>query len=211
MISLATGILVSKTKKLKLYSIIGWALFTFGQIPLSAGVLNAKRPVVAWIFLNVPQALGNGILIVTATLSVQASAEYRTSCSPEERIRVKAMAAALNPFFRALGNTIGVVIGETVVSNELRKRLGQDEASNILYIVKNLHGASAIDKARYIDAVIKSLDVLWLVLNILAAMNLVLCFFTKDFDFEKDGEPELLENTENGIEVAVEHHVVKLG
>jgi hypothetical protein len=208
-ISLATGIIVSKTKKLKLYSIIGWALFTFGQIPLSAGVLNAKRPVVAWMFLNFPQAIGNGIIIVTATLSVQASAEYRSTCSPEERISVKAMAAALNPFFRALGNTIGVFIGETIVANELRKGLGQGEASNILYIVGKLYDASGEQKTRYIDAVIKSLNVLWLVLNVSAAINLLLCFFTKDFAFEKQNEPELLESADNASGAANEHYAIK--
>jgi MFS family permease len=180
--TIATGILVSRTKKIKLFSLIGWALFTIGQIPLSAGVLKAHSSIASWVLLNVCQGIGNGMLIVTCTLAVQASAESRTSLDDKERVRIKSMAAALNPFFRALGNTVGVVVGAVTVSNELRKRVGKQQSSSILTIVETLRQTGAGEQTVLIESVVKSLNVLWLVLNVIAAVNLILCFFTRDFD-----------------------------
>jgi hypothetical protein len=192
---------VSRTKKIRVYTLVGWSLFTFGQIPLSAGVLKAEYSIASWILLNVCQAIGNGILIVTCTLAVQASAEYRTSVAAEDRARVKAMAAALNPFFRALGNTVGVVVGAVTVSNELRRRIGEKQSSSILTIVNTLHQSGGGNQTLLIEAAVKSLNVLWLILNILAAINLVLCYFTKDFAFSRPEEPRkrLSTDTEAGV------------
>jgi MFS family permease len=186
--TIITGILVSRTKKIKLFSLIGWALFTFGQIPLSAGILKAHSSIASWVLLNVCQGIGNGMLIVTCTLAVQASAESRTSLDDKERVRIKSMAAALNPFFRALGNTVGVVVGAVTVSNELRKRVGKQQSSSILTIVETLRQTGVGEQTTLSEAVVKSLNVLWLILNVIAAINLALCLFTKDFDLGKAQE-----------------------
>ncbi|KAF2673139.1 MFS general substrate transporter [Microthyrium microscopicum] len=189
--SIVAGQLIARTQRIKRLSVIGWTLFALGLIPLSAGALSVKTPVVGWIFATVLMSIANGFVIVSCPLATQASAEHRSDCAFEERIGIKAMAAALNPFFRALGQVIGVVLGETVISNILKKKLSSDEAANILSIVSQLHSSNARSEQSYlIQAVVDSLNVVWLVLNVVAVVNMLLSFLTKDFKFEPSVKPE---------------------
>ncbi|KAF2665175.1 MFS general substrate transporter [Microthyrium microscopicum] len=195
-IAIATGILIARTHCIKPYSLLGWAIMTIGNIPLAMGLLDDTIPVRGWILGNIPHALAAGLLIVSSTIATQASAEARSDCSPADKMRVRAMAAALNPFFRALGQAVGVVVGETTVENRLRKILGND-AEDVLQVIASLREpGSAEQKKKLVLAIISSLNTLWIVLTVMSALNLVLMLFTKDCEFRvppgpsKDGEKE---------------------
>jgi len=179
---MATGLVVAKTGMLKFFSLIGWAAFLVGFAPMAAGHMSPKTPIVGWMFMTVAAGIGNGIIVVTCTLAVQASAEHRATVPPAERIRVKVMAAALNPFFRALGQTIGVVVGQATVSNELRKRIGSHAAADVLQTIRKLPVGSA-EREKVGAAVVESLNVVWLILTILCGISLMLCFMTQDYAF----------------------------
>lgn len=80
-----------------------------GILPL----LNSSTTVAQFIFINCPSGAGLGILIVGQTMASQAATADKH----------KAVAAGLNPFFRAVGQALGIVVSGTIFQNVFRSRL----------------------------------------------------------------------------------------
>ena len=154
-------------------------------------ILDSNTTVLGWILLNIPASIGNGATIISLTLATQASAEHRTQVGAEESMRIKAMAAGLNPFFRALGQTIGIVVGQTTFSNELQKKLGP-QANLLLGKVQILREQPP---GAVVNAVIQSLRVLWWVLFAVAALNLITTYFTNNFSLQVKSQQRLDEES----------------
>jgi hypothetical protein len=109
-----TGIAISKTGRTKIFVILGWFVLTLGLAQMN--VLDAHTSTFGWLIINLPMSLGIGALFTSLALATQASAEVRTSSvqfafSDEQKIKIKTVAAGLNPFFRALGQSLGIAIG----------------------------------------------------------------------------------------------------
>jgi hypothetical protein len=108
-----TGIAISKTGRTKVFVILGWLVLMIGLAQMH--VLDSTTSTFGWLVINLPMSAGLGALFTGLALATQASVEVRTSSisslAPEQRLRIKAMAAGLNPFFRALGGSIGIAIG----------------------------------------------------------------------------------------------------
>jgi hypothetical protein len=133
--------------------------------------------------LNIPSGIGMGMLFASLSLATQASAEHRADCSDEQRARVKAMAAGLNPFFRALGQAFGIAVGQSAFSNAILSRIGPEVGRDISGLVGIIKGLPESSSARtdLTLAFVESLRVVWWILVALTALLVILTFFTKEF------------------------------
>jgi hypothetical protein len=191
-----TGILISKTHLTKPFNLIGWFLFVYGIAELA--LLDAHTSIFGWIWLNIPSGIGMGMLFASLSLATQASAEHRADCSETERMRVKAMAAGLNPFFRALGQAFGIAVGQAAFSNEILKRTGE---GNVIGLVEKIHHLPAgnVEKLFLVNAFVGGLRVVWWILVALTAFVALLTVLTKDFGLgvakSSESEKDLLTTT----------------
>jgi len=189
-----TGILIAKTHRMKIFSLVGWAIFVLGLGLLED--LDIDTSIAAWIFLNVPSGIGLGMLFSSVALATQNAAECKGTT--EEIIQIKTMAACLNPFFRALGQSVAIVVGQAVVSNQMKQRLyGHyvNSAAGLAPMVKHLPLAEqAIVKTAFVD----SLRIVWWILFALGISAGLLTLLTADQrifvptvqDNEKASEPQ---------------------
>jgi len=171
-----TAALISKTHRLKIFSLIGWAILVLGLGLFQD--LNINTSVAAWIFLNVPSGVGIGILFSSVALATQNAAE--STGTAEEVSQVKTMAACLNPFFRAIGQAVAIAVGQAAVDNEVKHRLGAaygNQLAGLAPLVKYLlPDQQAIVKQAFVD----SLRVVWWVLFALAISAGLLVSLTAD-------------------------------
>ena len=189
-----TSTWIGRTHIIKPFSLVGWLLFAYGTATLN--ILSADTTVWGWIILNMPSGAGIGILFASLALSTQASAEARADLPYADRVKVKAVAAALNPFFRALGQAFGIAICQAAFSNELNKRLGNDVANDAASFVEVIRSMPAEDpdRARLINAFVESLRVVWWILFALSCLMMVLTLFTRDCGMKPDEEERLLKD-----------------
>jgi hypothetical protein len=160
--------------------------------------------VFGWIVLNIPSGIGMGILFASLSLATQASAEHRADCSDEQRLRVKAMAAGLNPFFRALGQAFGIAVGQAAFSNELTKKLGSDVGRDVAALVEKIKSLpqSNPEKAHLIGAFVQSLRVIWWILIALTGLLVVLTIFTREFGL---GPTDAVKSDKSSETIADDH------
>lgn len=173
------GILVAKTGRIKPFVLTGWATFSLGLGLLV--LLTPSTTITQWIFINIPSGVGVGILFGCIGLATQAAAEV-SDRSPEEVTKVKSMAAGLNPFFRTIGQTLGIVVGQVAFTNQMGKELGDQaaqDAASLTQLIATLP-ASSVEKTVLVAAFAASLRVVWWILLALSATMLVLSMFTQD-------------------------------
>ena len=140
------------------------------------------------------------MLFASLALATQASAEARADLPSAERVRVKAVAAGLNPFFRALGQAFGIAICQAAFTNELSKRLGKDVANNAASHVEVIRTMPSDDpsKVNLINAFVESLRVVWWILFGISVLMLVLTFFTRDCAMKSAEEERTMVDEEVG-------------
>lgn len=184
---------IGKTHVIKPFSLVGWLLFVYGTATLN--VLGTDTTVWGWIILNIPSGIGIGILFASLALATQASAEARADLPYAERMKVKAVAAGLNPFFRALGQAFGIAICQAAFTNELNKRLGNSIASDAASFVEVIRGMPADDPQRItiVNAFVESLKIVWWILFSMSCLMVVLTFFTRDCGMKTVEEEQMLE------------------
>ena len=197
------GIFVAKTRRIKLFVLAGWATSTLGF-----GLLVLLKPsttIVQWIFINIPSGVGIGILFGCIGLATQAAAES-SDRSPEEVAKIKSMAAGLNPFFRTIGQTLGIVVGQAAFANQMRKELGDQaaqDAASLTQLIATLPASSA-EKTALVNAFAASLRVVWWILLALSAAMLVLSSFTKDVGFGNEAAVQPQDRNQDVEKVAHE-------
>jgi len=189
-----TSTWIGRSHIIKPFSLVGWLLFAYGTATLN--ILSADTTVWGWIILNMPSGAGIGMLFASLALATQASAEARADLPYADMVKVKAVAAALNPFFRALGQAFGIAICQAAFNNELNKRLGNDVAKNAASFVEVIRSMPAKDpdRARLINAFVESLRVVWWILFALSCLMLVMTLFTRDCEIKPDEEERLLKD-----------------
>ena len=174
------GITIARTNTVKPFVLGGWTIYTLGL-----GLLILLKPsttIPQWIFINIPSGIGLGCLFSGLALATQAAAEISGTHSVAEVIKIKAMAASLNPFFRTLGQALGIVISQAAFTNQLRKELGAQaalDAPRLSQFIRTLPKGSA-ERMKLVTAFDNSLRIVWWVLFALAAGMLVFTFCTKD-------------------------------
>ena len=121
--SMVVGALMTKSGKFQ------WALWTGWSILLLATglliLLDEETSTVRWVFIFITLGIGQGAIMPPLIFSTQAMAKTEDV----------AYAAAMFPFLRSLGYTIGVAIGGTAVQNALSHRLA--DAALPVSIAKN--------------------------------------------------------------------------
>jgi hypothetical protein len=112
------GITITRTGQYRLLAHLGWlfALLGYGLLQL----LGPETSVPAWFFINLPSGIGLGLLFASLPIAAQAAA-------PKDHA---ALAAGLIPFFRNIGQALGIVLGNSVFQNILRQSLLQSSSSS---------------------------------------------------------------------------------
>jgi hypothetical protein len=105
------GAYMSKTGRYLLLARLGWAFAGLGYGILQ--LLGPETSIAAWFFINLPSGVGLGFLFASLPIAAQAAA-------PKEHM---AVAAGLTPFFRNVGQALGIVLGNCVFQNVLRGEL----------------------------------------------------------------------------------------
>ncbi|KAF2431316.1 MFS general substrate transporter [Tothia fuscella] len=133
-----TGVayLISKTRHVKYFLVFGWALVVCGLGMVR--MLNERTTVAVWVLLNLPSVLGLGCVFAASTIATQATAEDEWTRYPQEISNIRAVAAGLNPFFSALGQLFGILAGQTVFTNEMKKRVGPQLEPNTVNIAQEI-------------------------------------------------------------------------
>jgi hypothetical protein len=106
-----SGAYMTRTGRYRVLAWIGWAFMILGYGLLQ--LLGPETSIPAWFFINLPSGVGLGFLFASLPIAAQAAA-------PPEHM---AIAAGLTPFFRNVGQALGIVLGNSVFQNVLRNEL----------------------------------------------------------------------------------------
>lgn len=189
--TMVTSILISKTGKYRLVIWVGWALMALGCGLLV--LLTNETTVAQWIFINAVSGLALGFLFTSQSVATQAASERQHM----------AIAAGLSPFFRALGQTIGIVIGDTIFQNALRSQLNSSNntmlrqnadtySNSITQLGTLLNSLPYESQARMdlLDALNPSFHAIWWTLTAFALASLLfsLCIPQLSMDQAKPAE-----------------------
>lgn len=162
----------------------GWALIILGVGLLQLLDIGTSTP--RWIFLTAVPGLGVGMLFTSLSCPAQASA-----CDEDIPI-----AAGLCPFFRSLGQGLGVVIGDAVFQNEMEKSLSQYPelrghavvyAKNALILTQTIKTLPIGSPTRIhiVESFVHSLRVVWWTMLALAILSGLLSLLTKGLTLDR--------------------------
>lgn len=143
-------------------------------------LLDSSTSTLGWLLINLPMSAGLGSLYSSLAMATQVSVEARTECSDTERMKIKAMAAGLNPFFRALGQSLGIAVGQAVFSNEMSRRYRISQTSDLVTLIEVNRTNPPPELTA---ALVGSLRIVWWILCALAGTALFMSIFTSDVGF----------------------------
>ncbi|KAM7215617.1 Major facilitator superfamily domain containing protein [Rhypophila decipiens] len=184
-ISVITGVLMTRLGSFR------WAIWLgFACLVVSNGVLlltNQYRSLVAHLFLILTISFGHGFVVLSLSIATQAIVSD---------IRDTAQAVSMFIFLRQFGICLGVSVGGTVFDNillgaiERRAGLAHDVA---LTIARNSAAFSSHlnalpegdQKTALLDAYVEGFHAIFYLLLALAAFSLLLSFFIKHHDMNK--------------------------
>ncbi|KAK8212143.1 major facilitator superfamily domain-containing protein [Phyllosticta capitalensis] len=193
--AVVAGILIAKTGRYRWAMYFGWFTTTVGSGLLI--LYKEHTPAKEWIPLALISGMGLGFLYPAMSLCNQAAAVKGDV----------AAAAALNPFFRNFGQTLGVAVGGTVVQNQVKKQLlasaipavaakaaeYSKDATTLVSVVNAMRGDPSMAAVRHdlIEAYITALHVLWIVMCSLGALAGVLTIlFVKAYSMDRELETD---------------------
>jgi hypothetical protein len=182
--SIIVGIVCAKTGRYRWAIWIGWVLTTLG-----CGLLVLLKPGVsipAWVFLNVPVAIGTGMLFPAMALAIQAAGR------PQDA----GHSVAFYSFLRVFGQALGVAIGGVAFQNQIKKKLlsypifapladaYSKDATALVSIIKAMQEGP--EKTQLIQAYADSLQIIWIVMCALSAVGLIVSLFTKGYSLNQE-------------------------
>ncbi|KAJ5109081.1 hypothetical protein N7456_005756 [Penicillium angulare] len=186
-VAVITGFAVSKVGDYR------WALWTgWPIVVLGVGILYMLGPdtsVPKWIFLNIPAGIGCGMLYPSVQLAVQASA------NPD----FITMVVTMTPFFRTLGQAVGVAIGGVVFQNRIKKQFNEQpglgatadkyasDASSLVEFIKTLPSGGT-ERTTIVSLYSKSLGTVWLVMCGIAGLGMLTSFLVKKYSLDQQLE-----------------------
>ncbi|KAJ3031949.1 UNVERIFIED_CONTAM: hypothetical protein HDU68_010029 [Siphonaria sp. JEL0065] len=129
--SVGSGFYISKFGKYKIFFLVGPVILILGCILLS--FFNASTSLVIRVFSLIVFGLGNGCLVQTRVLALQASV-------PHELI---AIATAIGTTCYTLGGVIGVSITGTIFNNAIQSSTANDTSLQIAISYLTFHGIPA--------------------------------------------------------------------
>lgn len=182
--SIIVGIVCAKTGRYRWALWIGWVITTLG-----CGLLVLLKPNVsipAWVFLNIPVAVGTGMLFPAMALAIQAAGR------PQDA----GHAVAFYSFLRVFGQSIGVAIGGVAFQNQVKKKLlaypdfaplAQEyskDATALVTIIKAM--PEGVAKTQLVKAYSDSLQIIWIVMCALSAVGLLASLLTKSYTLNQE-------------------------
>lgn len=209
-ISVITGIVIAKVGSYRWAIWSGWPLTALG-IGLIC-YLNDESTIPQWVLINLVAGVGLGILYPAVMLAVQAAAkpEYLT------------ISVTMTPFFRVLGQSIGVAVGGVVFQNRIKHEfrnypeLGRSaaayaqDASSLVQYIKTLPKGGA-ERELIEGLYAKSLTIVWAVMCGIAGLGIVTAIFTKGYTLNQafSSKQGLKQSSSTDVESSTSTAVVK--
>lgn len=200
------GVVSSKTGRYRWAIWIAWAITTLGFGLLY--LLDSKTSIPAFIFLNVPVAIGTGMAFISMALGIQAAGR------PQDA----GHSITFYSFIRVFGQSLGVGVGGVVLQNQMRENLNkypllahsaEEYSRDSTVVVSIIQGMeSGIEKTQLVQAYADSIKTIWLVMAALSGAVFISTLFVKGYSLDQkletlqglnDGDRE---KEEEGIEQA---------
>jgi EmrB/QacA subfamily drug resistance transporter len=197
LMSAVAGIVVTRTGSYRPTMWFGWSVMTLGwglMIMLDSTSTTAEQEVYPFI-----AALGIGCLFQTPLIAVQAA------------MPIKDMATSTGAFMflRTLGGTVGITIGEAIISSVLQQKLrgiqGLTIDTSAAALNDSVRQISSISdptvRSEVMHAYSRSISTVWLVNVPLSAFGLFLVLFIRSYTLERTiirGSEKQLGDVEKG-------------
>lgn len=181
--AIACGIIVTKTGFYRWSLWSGWLITTVG-VGLMI-LLDVHTTTVQWVFINLINGIGLGLLFTGLAFAIQASSEQADI----------AFAVSLFSFFRTFGQAVGVAVGGVVFQNELRRSLlaypllapKADEysrsAATLVQIIKAMPD-DLPQKAQLVQAYADGLKRVWATICAMSGIALITSLFTQIYSLD---------------------------
>ncbi|KAG1877930.1 MFS general substrate transporter [Suillus subalutaceus] len=204
LMSAVSGIVVTRTGSYRPTMWLGWSVMTLGwglMIMLESTSTNAEKEIYPLI-----AALGIGCLFQTPLIGLQAA------------MPLKDMATSTSAFvfLRTLGGTIGITIGEAIISSVLQQKLRGIQGLTIDTSAAALNDdvrqiasiANPTVRNEVMQAYSQSISTVWLVNVPLAAFGLFLVLFIRNYTLERtvirSGEKKLGDVEKGAAQATIE-------
>ncbi|MCJ1343312.1 hypothetical protein MMC31_001505 [Peltigera leucophlebia] len=185
-ISIVVGIVSSSTGRYR------WAIWIGGGMQtLGCGLLYLLDPdtrVAAFIFLNVPVAIGTGMAFTSMSLGIQAAGR------PQDA----AHSVTFYSFIRVFGQFLGVAVGGVVFQNQIQKKLSkypslapfaEEYSKDATALVSLIQGMEAgIEKSQLVQAYADSIKMIWVVMAALSGAIFISSVFVKGYSLDQEHE-----------------------
>lgn len=148
-------------------------------------LLNPNTSIPAFIFLNVPVAIGTGSCFVSMSLGIQAAGR------PQDA----GHCVTFYSFIRVFGQSLGVAAGGVIFQNQIRRQTSKyprlaplagqfsQDATAVVSLIKNMEAGT--EKTQLIQAYADSLKIIWLVMAALSGAVLVSTAFVKGYSMNQ--------------------------
>ena len=181
--SLVVGVVTSSTGQYRWAIWSGWAITTLGFGLLC--LLNPNTSIPAFIFLNVPVAIGTGLCFTSMSLGIQAAGR------PQDA----AECVTFYSFIRVFGQSLGVAAGGVVFQNQIRTQTSKypqlvpfagqfsQDATAVVSLIRNMEAGT--EKTQLIQAYADSLRTIWIVMAALSGAIFVSTVFVKAYSMDQ--------------------------
>lgn len=197
-----TGAVISKSGRYRTTIWAGWAVLSLGCGLLV--LLDIGTSIPQWMFVNAVSGIGLGLLFASLSIATQAA-------TSNEHM---AIASGLTPFFRAIGQALGIVIGDAVFQNVLKQKLLSassetlrqqatslaKDAASLGLLARSMTRGSA-ERAELLAAFNQSLHAVWWTLTAFALFAGVLSLLIRQISLDRKDElpsPKDLETGDKG-------------
>jgi hypothetical protein len=186
-VSIVVGIVSSSTGRYRWAIWSAWGMTTFGCGLLY--LLNPATSVAAFIFLNVPVAIGTGMAFTSMSLAVQAAGR------PQDAGHTITFYA----FIRVFGQSLGVAVGGVVFQNQIQKELSKyprlaslareysRDATAVVGLIGGME-AGRPEKTQLVQAYADSIKMIWVVMAALSGAGFISSLFVKGYSLDQKHE-----------------------
>ena len=181
--SIIVGIASSITGRYRWAIWIGWGMTTLGFGLLY--LLDPDTSVAAFIFLNVPVAIGTGMAFTSMSLAIQAAGR------PQDA----GHSITFYSFIRVFGQSLGVAVGGVVFQNQIQKKLSEypllaplareysKDATALVSLIRDME--AGIEKTQLIQAYADSIKMIWVVMAALSGAVFASSVFVKGYSLNQ--------------------------
>jgi hypothetical protein len=181
--SAAVGLIATRTGKYRWAIWCGWCLTTLGCGLFC--LFDTDTPRVEWVCINMCSGIGIGLHFSSLTLAVQASVL-------QEQV---GLAVGLLTFFRAFGQSIGVVLGGVIFGNRFKTELQNaslysdvpeysNDAAALVKIINSLPSDN-LQRNDFQLMYANSIRVVWSLMCGISGLALFLSFLIKSFSLDQ--------------------------